>query len=533
MMRLATLMGLRGGGGNGVGRYLPTPGIGPAPMSSLFMQDVLRLFDRGEPMQQRYQRYWNYYTNDQYTREAINDRAKEAAASGGRDFSAQLQLLYSFTRAFYNPVAETVDMDVDTVFREPTRVSAKQAGKNDALDLILRRSRFAERRMDIVRYGAATGDVYLRVDEYDGDIKLCVHSPDTIRVITSPHDQDRVEYAVISYNYTDYSGAQTAEHNRTDIIYPDVIRTFLDGVAYGFDGAPAVRNNPLGVVPVVHIKNLNIDLRFGLPTYHNVVPTLDAINEVLSFMMNIVKINADPTIIAEGIRAGDLVKGNTADPTSTNVWYVPSPRDTAAAKPHVYMLEWKGNLPDVLGMMRDARNDVVDALPEMHITKMQQQGAYSGFALNAMLFAFVSKATRMRIGYGEGVRRALSMCMAAQEMIDGKTAEYDPLDPAYDVEIALPQVLPVDEAAAVNQVVSKLEAGLIGREDALKELGYPQDEWAEILKRADEYTKTKTDAAIAIKGPGPQGPSNASKSANAGVNGQPLGKQNAANGKAT
>lgn len=539
MMKLAELMGLRSGGNRTLGRYLPSLSIGRPPISNVFIEDVLRLFDSGEPRQMRYTRYWNYYTNDQYTRESVADRTREKTAAGGKDYSAQLESLYAFTRSFYNPVTQTVDMDVDTVFREPTRFSANKAGKNDALDLILRRSRMDERRLNLVRFGAATGDVYLRVDA-DPDtkaIKIFVHSPELVRVVRSPHDHDIIEYAVISYDYNDYSGNEIVEHNRTDVIYPDVIRTFRDGVIFDFDGRPGERDNPLGVVPIFPVANLDVDLGFGLPTYHNVIPTLDVVNEIFSFLMNIIKMNADPTVIAEGIRAGDLTKGNAANPHATQVWYVPlAPAGTGTSGPKIYMLEWKGNLPDVMGMLRDVRTDIVDALPEMHITKMQQQGAYSGFALNAMMFGFVSKATRMRIIYKNALQRAMGLSLAADAILNGEISwqDYDPLDPEWETTVSLPPVLPVDENALINQVVTKLEAGLIGAEDALKELGYPQDEWKALLNRAKDYAENHLGQQPAII-PNAQGAkttaiSKAAERAAAGSNGQPINKQMAANG---
>src|SRR5436190_21005083 len=126
MMRLASLLGIRTRGG-GLARYLPAQSIGTTPMSNVFVRDVLRLFDKGEPRSLRYDRYWNYYTGDMYTKQALADRARESAATGGKDYSAQLRQLYAFTNVFYNPVTQAVDMDVDTVFREPTRMAADTA----------------------------------------------------------------------------------------------------------------------------------------------------------------------------------------------------------------------------------------------------------------------------------------------------------------------------------------------------------------------------------------------------------------------
>jgi hypothetical protein len=535
-----TISGLIGldpsGNGNGLARYLPAPlslGVHLDPST----RGILEIFDRDTPRQLRYQRYMDYYTADMYTRDSLGRRSQEKVWTAGGDVSAQLNQLYAFTRAFYNIVTKSVDVDVNTVFRTPTIIQAKQDGQQPALDEILKYSKFAERGPLFIRYGAITGDAYLRVyDDWDNDqVKIFAYSPDLVRIKRNAFDKDVVDYAVISYNFWEEDPQRRVNQvrNRTDIIWPDEIKTFLDGQPYGFDGYSDTLPNRLGVVPVRHVANLDLGLDYGLPTFNHVVPTIDVVNEILSFLMNIIRMNADPVILAYGIQEGGLAKGVAGDPNKSVVWYMPNASDGSK----VQYLEWKGNLPDVMNVLKEVRADVADQMPEMHIAKMQQSGTYTGFALNSALYEFVLKISQMRTTYSSAINEVASMALAAKAMTSGASETFDPMDPKYEVETVMPQVLPVDEDALLNRVIAKLEAGLYGEEDALRELGVAKEDIPDFLARAQErrdrqleeqtaLAAAKTDQATMNNqgGPADQNRANPADRMSRRATGQPAGK---------
>lgn len=533
-------------------RYLPTSTI-VIPSAQMLAPSPLEIFDRDPSRMARYERLRDYYAGDMYTNDALQRRTKERQRTAGKDVSAQTLALYKFVRDFFNVVPQIVNNDVSAVFREPVRVQIKrQKGQTEdqisylqeILDKVLRVSRFETERFQIVRHGAITGDTYLRVD-YDPHcdyVKMFNHAPEIIRVKRNPFDKHVVDEAIISFDYEIEEDGKLKKYIRTDVITADIIRTFRDEEPFDFtDGQlGAEYENPLGIVPVTHIKNLDVDLEYGVPAFQDVLPVIDVVNEVMSFLFNIVKINADPTVVAYGIQPGGLKKGSAGDANQTTVWYVPAAREGMNAR--VDLIEWKGNLPDVMGLLNGVKEDIRDGLPELHLSKMRELGTVSGFALNAMLFPYVQKMSEMRTTYRFGTAGTLSMAVAYQAWREGKTDTFDPHDPLYDVEIGLPPVLPLDEDALLNRVIARLEAGLLDRTDALRELGTPDDEITDILARADADLKkrqaTANTSAAAQRmsqqmqarlsqqgGQQGQGRMTPAQRAAAAVNGQPINNQ--------
>jgi hypothetical protein len=519
---------------------IPTTGSVVNSLEPSVDRDLLEVFDQDEGARnEAYERWMSYYTNDQYTVDALDARESEATRTKGNERSAQLEQLYKFVRSFYNPIAQAVDMDVASIFGSETVIQMDDESSDlaEVLDEIVADSHLDTELATYVRLGAINGDVYLRtVDDWENERAFVqVLAPNRARVVRNPHNRMEPAFGVISYEYVDYDVTPTEVHVRTDVIRPDVVRTYRDRELYGFDGYAAESDNPLREVTVEHVMNFDTGALFGLPTFHNVLPILDAVNEVVSFVVNVVKMNADPPVLAYGIQEGELVQGSSTNPLASTVFYIPTdPERTVEMK----LLEWSGNFGEIRGLLQDIRSDVIDMLPEMHVTKMQQQGAYSGQALNAMMFAFVRKIGMMRPLFVEPLRRSLSRALAIRDIMAGNTTTYDPRDPRYKVKLTLPPVLPVDEDALLNRVLAKLTAGIIAPQQALRELSYPDDRIAAILAEADAYAKKLQQRAIqtaqatrpptSFGGVGSGANTNAQKGANQAsknTNGQPVNKQ--------
>jgi hypothetical protein len=547
---------LRGLSGDGASKtladLLPGTNTAIAPVSGINASDILESLDVVQGMQLTYERRWRYYENEQYSEDSIEARETEAGRNGATR-NSQLSILYNFIRSFFNPVGQTVDMDVDCIFGDDGVSFDLKDNKSDdsqvqqVLDEIIERSHFETELVNMLRCGVVTGDTYLCImpDLYTNEVSIYHYPSDLARVLYNPHNRNEVLMGVVSYDYDELTedaegNTETEQHNRTDVFTPEWLYTFRDGEQFDFDGVPSQRENIMGVVPLVHMKNLDVGNDKGIPTFNNIVATLDNVNEVVAFLVNIVKMNSDPPVIAEGVNPEDLRKGDPSNPNEQTVFYISSTDGKSGQS--MYLLEWKGNLPDVMGLLKQVKDDVIDSLPEMHVSKMQQQGAYSGQALNAMMFAFVRKIGRMRKYYRSKVSQVLQMALAAQAILDGETAEFNWQDPKYKVVIKLPSVLPVDEDALLNQVMSKLKAGLIGGERALEELGYPSDEITAILTEAkswqDIQMKSQIKLAQATRPVGFGGGANAGGAASAtqkggqgqkqaakATNNQPINKQ--------
>jgi hypothetical protein len=170
--------------------------------------------------------------------------------------------------------------------------------------------------------------------------------------------------------------------------------------------------NPLGFIPVVHIRNLDIGEEFGLCSFHNLLPTVDALNEIASFMLEIVKLYADPVIVGRGMERGSLRK-QTVDadgrPVAT-VWWVPTPEGSFE------FLEWRGNLPDVLAFLDRIQSAIERHTPELTLGGLQDRKSMSGYSISLHLIELVRKVEEMRGNYFTGLERANRMALRILEL---------------------------------------------------------------------------------------------------------------------
>jgi len=170
--------------------------------------------------------------------------------------------------------------------------------------------------------------------------------------------------------------------------------------------------NPLGFIPIVHIRNLDIGEEFGLCSFHNLLPTIDAVNELASFMFDMVRVYADPVIIGRGMERGSLRKQTVDEagrPVAT-VWWVPNPEGSFE------FLEWSGNLPDVLAFLDRIQMSVERNTPELTLSGLRERQDLSGYSLSLHLVELVRKINEMRGSYFAGLERANRMALRILEI---------------------------------------------------------------------------------------------------------------------
>jgi len=382
--------------------------------ATLVEQAILSLRETDYSRNLRYRRNWRYYQNVPYTEPRPG--------------------LYAKMRAIFNQITKIVDTDARFTMGERLQVKAEPEVEG-AINRLWEWSELQQEKYLLGRYGACCGDAFIKVVdnrpwELNADpdperpVLLNVLPPDAVSPRYDPHDRKRMLACKIEYVH--------GREIHKEIITPEEILLYderdPERIAARYD-------NPLGFIPIVHIRNIDIGEEFGLCSFHNLLPTVDALNELASFMFDIAKLYADPVIIGRGMERGSLKK-QTVDaegrPVAT-VWWVPTPEGSFE------FLEWRGNLPDVLAFLDRIQTSIERNTPELALSALQDRRDVSGYSVSLHLIELVRKVQEMRGSYFTALEAANRMALRILEMQGNGTFA----DTSHRI-IADP-VLPVDD----------------------------------------------------------------------------------------
>jgi len=425
-------------------------------------QAILSLRETDYTRNLRYRRNWRYYQNLPYLE----------ARPG----------LYAKMRAIFNQVTKIVDTDARFTMGERLQVHADPEVER-AINRLWEWSDFQQEKYLLARYGACCGDAFIKVvdnrpwelnpePEAEAPVRLNVLPPDAVAPRYDPHDRKRMLACKIEYVY--------GREIHKEIITPTEVLIYDERDP---ERVAAVYPNLLGFIPIVHIRNLDIGEEFGLCSFHNLVPTVDALNEIASFMIEIVKLYADPVIIGRGMDRGSLRK-QTVDadgrPVAT-VWWVPTPEGSFE------FLEWRGNLPDVLAFLDRIQDSIERNTPELTLSGLRDRQDLSGYSTSLHLIELVRKVNEMRGSYFTGLERANRMALRILELQGN--AEFG--DTTH--RIVADPVLPVDDERQVrvlqmeNQVLRIKSRATVAAERGVEDV-------------QEELRKVDADAATASGG---------------------------------
>ena len=408
-------------------------------------QAILSLRETDYSRNLRYQRNWRYYQNIPYSQPRPG--------------------LYAKMRAIFNQITKIVDTDARFAMGERLQIHA-EPDVEAAVNRLWEWSGFQQEKFLLARYGACCGDAFIKVVDNrpwelnpDPDpkvpVRLNVLPPDAVAPRYDPHDRSRLLACKIEYIH--------GRDIHKEVITPEEILLYDERDP---DRVAARYPNPLGFIPIVHIRNLDIGEEFGLCSFHNLLPTVDALNEIASFMLEIVKLYADPVIVGRGMERGSLRK-QTVDadgrPVAT-VWWVPTPEG------QFEFLEWRGNLPDVLAFLDRIQASIERNTPELTLSGLRDRQDVSGYSISLHLIELVRKIDEMRGNYFTGLERANRMALQILEL-QGK-GEFP--DPSH--RIVADPVLPVDDERQLrilqmeNQVLRIKSRATVAAERGIEEV---------------------------------------------------------------
>lgn len=257
---------------------------------------------------------------------------------------------------------------------------------------------------------------------------------------------------------------------------PDQIVWFVANSAGAAGGFQAVRKlpNPLGVVPVVDLRNSDRLLGPGASEVDDLIPLVDALDKLLLDMMTTSESSARPRRWATGI-----VLAEDFDPDDPNESSTPSNPFPEGDKMMISEAA-EAKFGQLAGADLTAYKDAVDvilqqimavsALPA-HMVGITAANPTSADALRAAESGLTARAEARQVTFGRAWEQVAALMVAVRTGADPRTIRTS-------VDWA-----PADTRSAAQEadaVVKLFQAGILPRQFALQKLGYSAEDIEQI-----------------------------------------------------
>lgn len=358
---------------------------------------------------ERYQLYWNFYTNNLY-RQMNTYRSARG--------------LYRHIRPIYNPVTRLVDfyvakvwggtLDNDTL-EGAIPIETDNARLRPAISQVWTWSNWQARKQLAVRYGACLGDLVLKVvdDTARKQVYLQVLHP---RMIKSALFDDRGYVNEVVIEYDDWEPAETGTGQYVQFTYKEIItkeqfQTFRNGKPYDYYGAGEAWTNPYGFVPMVITPHKDVGLDWGLCCFHNGLDTIDELNDQASVFNDRMRKANNPVLYFAGARAGSIDQSTTDTATDeSRRQQTPALYGPENSKPHFLVSE--AGMEQTLGNVGLLLDELERDFPELALHRLREGGDLSGKALRIMYQDATDKVVEVRGNFDGALVRAQQMAVS-------------------------------------------------------------------------------------------------------------------------
>lgn len=387
---------------------------------------------------------------------------------------------------------------------------------------------------EIGQYSGVLGDCFVKVAYEDpwvdsigvphpGRVRILPLNPSTVFPEYHPHDRDRLIRVKIKYRYFSTAPDGARKFNTyVEILTDDMVEQYVnDELVYQYP-------NPIGIIPVVHHRNVSLNPSpWGISDIYDIISLNRELNEKMTEVSDIVNYNAHPITIITGAKPSNLERG------AKKVWAIPN----SGAK--VENLESHGDMGGAVGYVEFIKRVMheLTGVPESALGQVQPISNTSGVAL-AIQYQPMMNRWRTKITHASKALEEINaliirtIAVHAPERLtwdpsmsslleQDQLSQLDPTDPlTYVTECHWPEPLPVDQLAKLQEIQAKMALGLESKKSALAALDedFPAEKLAEIYEElredalnqgALEFINAKiASAIIALTGqlPGGEGP---------------------------
>ena len=350
---------------------------------------------------------------------------------------------------------------------------------------------------DLGNQGGVSGDVFCKVayeepwtsgvDQTGAPIPGVIQQfhPGRVRILPlnssycfpewHPHDKDRLLRFKLKYRFW----GTTAEGTRQVFTYTELITEgYIE--EYINDQLVDSRPNPLGTIPIACGPNIMVSgSPWGMSDVSDILILNREYNEKATDVADIVNYHAAPVTIMTGAKSSQLERG------AKKIWGG-LPKDA-----NVYNLELGGGGVaaglSYLEMVKKAMHELT-GVPEGALGDVQPISNTSGVALAIQYQPMMQRYNHKKMTFGKILKRINALALLTLAIKEPQALQYDPSvdeeiqpyqQPFLDINDPLsfvtvihwPPPLPVDKTVVLNEIMLKMQIGIMSKKDALEELG--------------------------------------------------------------
>ncbi|MEK6862465.1 MAG: phage portal protein [Nanoarchaeota archaeon] len=401
-----------------------------------------------------------------------------------------------------NYAKAVVDIGVDFLMGNSFSISSKlDENKEELVPLINEIWDDNDRDLlsqELALIGGVTGDAWIEItwDENLKRVVITVLDSTVVYPFWNPHNKDEMLQCSITYpawkkkgndpdgadlwvNPSNNRSAELTMYRYKKVYTPEMIREYHDDMQV--DEYP----NPIGMIPLAHIKNLPTTHNYGMSDLKDIIGLNREFNEKLTNVSDIINYHSAPTTIIYGARATSLEK-------SANKIWSGLPKDA-----RVENLELQTDLGALQKFLMDMKLAIheVASIPQQAFGDIQPVSNTSGVALQVMYHPIVRKTKKKRLTYAKGIRDANILIIKYLDVY--QVLDFKGLKNPYSTIIEFPPMLPKDELLSMQLQLEKLNAGLTSRPQVLREeYNWSEEKIDMILGEADAEKEAQMEREI-------------------------------------
>ena len=344
--------------------------------------------------------------------------------------------LYTNIRPLYLFLARSVDVDVGLVPGDWRWSADADPASKKAAQQVARWSRWGTDGVLYIHYGATYGPVGLKISDLRdrGQVVIKPCNPTTFMLVEGgTYGGD--DAPVVAFQVETRLDETGAEFEYAEVITAEWVRTFKNGTPQGFDRREAEYQNELGFVPLVETEHIRNGQWLGENTFQKSIPLLNELNELGTYLADIIQKHVEPQWAAFGAEPTDLEK------SGDNVWFFR--REGSSVVPVVAPLDIKG----VLEFVKEIRTQVESSLPELGFDEIRKKNLIATATVELQLMELFLKIQRIRPNYDDGLERALVMAGRAAASMGLK-----------DISVLVTKPLQLDAERRILPQAANLEA---------------------------------------------------------------------------
>ena len=273
------------------------------------------------------------------------------------------------------------------------------------------------------QHGGVSGDCFVKVayEEPYVDTTGVVHNG-RVRILPlnsahcfpehHSHDRGRMIRFKLKYRFWGTAPEGTRQvYTYVEIMTDELIEEYIN------DELISSRPNPLGRIPIVHIRNKPVaNSPFGLSDVGDIIPLNREYNEKATEVSDIVNYHSQPVTVITGAKASQLEKG------ARKVW------GGLPKEARVFNLELGDNLNGPLEYMQTIKRSMHElaCIPENALGQMQPISNTSGVALSITYMPLMSVRTIKVHQYSIGFQQINELVMRTLAIKEPQSMMWDP-----------------------------------------------------------------------------------------------------------